>query len=318
MLQPYRLDIIIPCYNEAGVLPDTCSQLVLLVKNLKAKQLISKQSYIYLIDDGSIDKTWSIIEDLTAKYNCTEGIRLSRNYGHQNALLAGLFSVSGDYVISLDADLQDDINAIELMLSKAETHDVVYAAREKRESDSFFKKYSAALFYKLMDFLACELVPNHADYRLLSRKAIEHLKTFKETNLFLRGLIPLLGFESTIVYYNRLPRTSGESKYSLFKMLALAWNGITSLSIAPLRIITIIGFLVFIVSSFMGLWGLYIRFFTEQAIPGWASTILPIYFIGGIQLLSLGVIGEYIGKIYMETKHRPRYFIAQRTDEKSS
>jgi len=309
------VSIICPCFNEEEVLIETTSKLSSLLKKLKAEQIISNKSSLFLIDDGSTDKTWEIIENLSLKDKQVKGIKLSRNFGHQNALLAGLFSVPGDIIISLDADLQDDINLIKTMIEKSKTNDIVYAAREKRDTDSFFKKYTALYFYKLMNALACDLVPNHADFRLLSRKVVEHLKTFKEVNLFIRGIIPLLGFNSCIVYFERLPRNAGQSKYSLLSMLSLAWSGITSLSIAPLRFISFIGFTIFIVSLFMGSWGLYIRFFTSQAIPGWASTILPIYFIGGIQLLSIGILGEYIGKIYLETKQRPRYIVEKRTFE---
>jgi glycosyltransferase involved in cell wall biosynthesis len=240
------------------------------------------------------------------------GIKLSRNRGHQNALLAGMFSAEGDMIVSIDADLQDDIDAIRAMVEKyLEGCEVVYGVRKRRRTDSFFKRFTAETFYRLLAFLGAQTIYNHADYRLLSRRAIEALKEFREVNLFLRGIIPLIGFESAVVYYDRNARFAGESKYPLRKMIALALDAVTSFSVVPLRFITLIGFGVFFLTACMIVFILWVRFFTDLAIPGWASTLLPIYLLGGIQILCLGVIGEYLGKLYAESKARPRYLIEQ-------
>jgi glycosyltransferase involved in cell wall biosynthesis len=305
-----QLTMVLPSYNEEAVLQETTKRLLVIFEDLIKKEKIDNSSRICFVDDGSKDKTWNIIEQLSQDNLHVSGIKLSRNRGHQNALLAGLFSVEGDIVISIDADLQDDINIIEQMIdSYSSGNDIVYAVRKERTTDTAFKRATAEGFYKLMHLMGVDIVYNHADYRLMSRRAIEHLKEFEEVNLFLRAMVPLVGFQSDKVYYDRAERFAGESKYPVNKMLSFAWDGITSFSIIPLRIITITGFLLFIVSIFMSLWVLGTKLFTNAAIPGWASTVLPIYFIGGIQILSLGVVGEYIGKIYMETKQRPRYII---------
>ena len=239
---------------------------------------------------------------------------MSRNRGHQNALLAGLLTVKGEAVISVDADLQDDLSAIEEMLDDyAAGHDIVYGVRSSRKTDTFFKSFTATAYYRLLGIMGVEIVYNHADYRLMSRRAIEALKEFGEVNLFLRGIIPQLGFSHTIVYYERAERFAGESKYPLKKMLALAWQGITSFSNVPLQFITHLGLLVSLISFAVTIWAIWVKLFTEVAIPGWASTVLPIYFLGGIQLLCLGIIGEYLAKIYTETKRRPRYVIEKTT-----
>ncbi len=305
-----KLAIVIPCYNEEEVLHETSSRLLELVSLLIDKEKISKDSLIYFVDDGSKDKTWRSIEELSAKYAAIKGIKLSHNRGHQNALLAGLFTAEGDVLISIDADMQDDIAVIEKMIDKYyEGSEVVYGVRKKRTTDTAFKRATAEGFYKIMHLMGVEIIFNHADYRLLSRKLIEHLKEYKEVNLFLRAMIPSIGFKSSNVYYDRVERFAGESKYPLKKMLSFAWDGITSFSIMPLRFITATGFAIFIGTLFMSFWILGTKLFTDNAIPGWASTVLPIYFIGGIQLLSIGIVGEYIGKIYMETKERPRFII---------
>ncbi|HIE58676.1 MAG TPA: glycosyltransferase [Hydrogenothermaceae bacterium] len=271
---------------------------------------IDENSTIYFVDDGSKDKTWKIIQELTEKNKHISGIKLSRNFGHQNALLAALMTVEGDAVISIDADLQDDTSMIEKMVDLYYNgHEVVYGVKKKRESDSTFKRITAEGFYKAMRLMGVNIVYNHADFRLLSRRALEHLKEYKEVNLFLRGLIPLLGFESTTVTYDISERMAGESKYPLRKMLSFAWNGISSFSVTPLRFISAIGFILFISTLILTIYSLWIALFTDEAVPGWASTVLPIYFIGGVQMLSLGIIGEYIGKIYLEIKARPRYII---------
>jgi glycosyltransferase involved in cell wall biosynthesis len=306
------LAVVSPCYNEQEVLPETCRRMVKLLADLADAGKISRESRVYFVDDGSRDRTWEIIDSFVAEGLPVVGIKLTRNRGHQNALLAGLFSSEGDVVISVDADLQDDINAIKEMIDRYHAGcDVVYGVRQRRKKDTFFKRFSAEMFYRLIALFGAQTVFNHADYRLLSRRAIEALKQFREVNLFLRGIVPLLGYESAVVYYDREARFAGESKYPLRKMIALALDAVTSFSVVPLRLITLIGFVVFIFTAIMSAFTLWIRFFTDIAVPGWASTMLPIYFLGGIQILCLGVIGEYLGKIYSESKARPRFLIEQ-------
>jgi glycosyltransferase involved in cell wall biosynthesis len=305
-----QLTMVLPSYNEEAVLQETTKRLLVIFEDLIKKEKIDNSSRICFVDDGSKDKTWNIIEQLSQDNLHVSGIKLSRNRGHQNALLAGLFSVEGDIVISIDADLQDDINIIEQMIdSYSSGNDIVYAVRKERTTDTAFKRATAEGFYKLMHLMGVDIVYNHADYRLMSRRAIEHLKEFEEVNLFLRAMVPLVGFQSGKVYYDRAERFAGESKYPLKKMLSFAWDGITSFSVIPLRLITAAGFLIFIATIIMSLWVLGVKLFSQEAVPGWASTVLPIYFIGGIQVFSLGIVGEYIGKIYMETKKRPRFII---------
>lgn len=304
------LCIVVPCYNEEGVLPETARRLGILWNRLIGEDWISPESQVCFVDDGSRDRTWELIESLAKEHGFVRGIKLSRNQGHQNALLAGLFDTREEVVVSIDADLQDDLGAVEEMLDLyVQGCDVVYGVRKNRASDTFFKRFTAELYYRLLHIMGIETVFNHADYRLLSRRAIEALKDFSEVNLFLRGIIPKLGFSSAIVYYDRMERFAGESKYPLKKMLALAWQGITSFSAVPLRMITVMGVLVSAASFAVTTWVLWVRLFTSEAIPGWASTVLPIYFLGGVQLLSLGIIGEYVAKTYLETKRRPRFFV---------
>ena len=305
-----RLGIVVPCYNEQEVLRETAKRLCGLVKSLVAQKKITRSSVVYFVDDGSKDGTWKIIESLARENAHIRGIKLSRNRGHQNALLAGLFTAEGDAIVSIDADLQDDIKVIEDMVGHYHKGvDVVYGVRQKRETDTTFKRLTAESFYRLMRLMKVEVLGNHADFRLMSRKAIEALKEFREVNLFLRGIVPLIGFTSSIVYYERAERFAGSSKYPVMKMLAFALDGITSFSVIPLRMISTVGILTFMVTVIMSLWILFVRIFTQQAVPGWASTVLPMYFLGGIQILCVGVIGEYMGKIYNETKARPRYII---------
>ncbi len=305
-----QLSLILPCYNEEEVLKETSTKLLSLFNNLIESSKIDDNSTIYFIDDGSSDNTWGIIETLSEKHKHISGIKLSRNFGHQNALLSGLLTVQGDAVISIDADLQDDTTMIEKMVDFYHAgNDIVYGVKKKREADSVFKRTSAEGFYRIMHLMGVNIVYNHADFRLLSRKVIEHLKEYKEVNLFLRGLIPLVGFKSATVTYDISERTAGESKYPLKKMLAFAWNGISSFSVTPLRFITAIGFFLFISTLILTIHSLWIAMFTNEAVPGWASTVLPIYFLGGVQMLSIGIIGEYVGKIYLEIKARPRYII---------
>ena len=303
-----KLSVVIPCYNEEEILQYSIEKISKYLNRLQKEKLFDNYQLV-LVDDGSKDKTWDIILLLSKSYPI-KGIKLSRNEGHQNALVAGLFNSDGDIMVSIDADLQDDITVIKEMIKKYHQGcEIVYGVRKKRDSDTFFKKTTAESFYKLMKLFGVDLVYNHADFRLMSKRAVENLKEFKEVNLFLRGIVPLIGYKSDKVYYDRSERIAGESKYPLKKMLSFAWEGITSFSTVPLKLISIIGFLVFILSTVMGLWVLWVKLFTDNALPGWASTVLPIYFIGGVQLLALGVIGEYIGKIYQESKQRPRYFI---------
>ncbi len=304
------VSIVVPCYNETEVLPETARRLMALLDELSAARRIAADSQIVFIDDGSRDGTWELIEELAATDPRIGGIKLSRNRGHQNALLAGLFTVEGDVLVSVDADLQDDIRVIpEMLKSYAQGAQVVYGVRKDRSSDGLFKRASAQGFYRFIRALGVDSVYNHADFRLLSRRAVEALKNFREVNLFLRGIVPLIGFKSAIVYYARSERFAGVSKYPLRKMLALALDAVTSFSIVPLRLITALGFLVFVLSCVMGAWTLWVRLFTDHAVPGWTSTLLPIYLLGGIQILCVGIIGEYLGKVYQETKARPRYII---------
>lgn len=307
------LYLVVPCYNEEEVLPETSRRLREKLTALTAEGRISEKSRIVFVNDGSKDKTWEIIAGLHQADPLFCGVCLSRNKGHQNALLAGLMTAKehADIVISMDADLQDDVDAVDGMIAAyADGHDVVYGVRSSRKKDSFFKKFTAESFYKLMKLLGVDIVFNHADYRLMSRRALDALAEFDEVNLFLRGIVPLVGFSSTTVEYERHERFAGESKYPLKKMLAFAFDGITSFSIKPIRLIAFLGLLIFLVSLVMLLWSLISKL-VGATVAGWTSIVGSIWMIGGIQLLCLGVIGEYIGKIYAETKHRPKYIIAR-------
>lgn len=306
-----KLFLVIPCYNEEEVLPETARRLEEKFAALTADGCISEQSRIVFVDDGSRDRTWELIEELHRTNPLYRGIRLSRNRGHQNALLAGLMTVREecDAAISMDADLQDDIHAIDGMLEKyAEGYDVVYGVRSSRKKDSFFKRTTAQGFYKVMKAMGVETVYNHADYRLMSRRALAGLAEFREVNLFLRGIVPLVGFRSTTVSYERGERFAGSSKYPLKKMLSFAFEGITSLSVKPIRLIASLGVLIFAVSVGMLIYSL-IRHLLGYTVNGWTSLAVSIWALGGIQLLAIGTIGEYIGKIYLETKHRPTYLV---------
>lgn len=304
------VSFVVPCYNEEEALPETVRRLEELVRELREKNKISERSNIWLIDDGSKDGTWALIESLATTSELFVGVKLSRNRGHQNALLAGLMGADGSVVISLDADLQDDLGAIDKMIDAYKAgYEIVYGARQKREKDTWFKRWTALRYYEISRFLGVDLIPNHADYRLMGRRAIEALRSYEEVNLFLRGIIPQLGFRATTVYYDRHERVAGSSKYPVRKMLALALNGITSFSAVPLRFIGALGGIVSVLSMLMTVWVIVIKIFTDRALPGWTSTTLPIYALGGIQLLSMGVLGEYVAKIYLETKRRPRFHI---------
>jgi glycosyltransferase involved in cell wall biosynthesis len=305
------LGIVVPCFNEEEVLLETARRLTALLRAMMTDGRVAAGSQVVFVDDGSRDRTWEIIEGLAATSDSlVGGIKLSRNRGHQNALLAGLYTCDADVLLSIDADLQDDTQAIpEMIRAYARGAHVVYGVRNDRASDGFFKRATAQIFYRLISALGAESVYNHADFRLMSRRAVEALMSFREVNLFLRGMVPLIGFKSAIVYYTRSERLAGESKYPLRKMVALALDAVTSFSIAPLRFITGLGFLVFLLSAAMGVWTLWVRLFTDRAVPGWTSTLLPIYLLGGLQILCVGVLGEYLGRVYQETKARPRYII---------
>jgi len=304
------LTIVVPCYNEEEVLPETNKRLLKLLDHLQEQEKISTDSRIYFVDDGSNDLTWTLVEEHAVKDSRIHGIKLSRNQGHQNALLAGLLTVDGDVVVSIDADLQDDISVIEKMVDAYHKgNDVVYGVRKERDTDTVFKRGTAEFYYTLLKWMGVSVVFNHADYRLMSRRSLEALKEYNEVNLFLRGVIPTIGFPSSVVAYDRSERFAGESKYPLSKMLALAIDGITSFSALPLRMIAGLGIIIFLFSLAISFWVMWVRFVSGDAIPGWASSVLPMYFLGGIQLLSIGVVGEYVAKIYMETKQRPRFII---------
>ena len=310
---PPVIALIVPCYNEELVLPTTAPTLRAELDRLAAAGLISKDSGIYLVDDGSTDRTWALIEELSADDPAFHGIKLARNYGHQRALYAGLMEAEADAYISLDADLQDDIAAIEQMLSAhARGAEIVYGVRDNRDSDTAFKRLTAQAHYGMLARLGIKSVPDHADFRLMSHRAVGFLGEFRETNLYLRGMVPLLGLQSEKVYYKRGERMAGETKYPLRKMLNLSVEGVTSFSIAPLRFFSILGLVVFLIALGMGGWALFAALTDSQVVPGWASTVIPIYLLGGIQLLAVGVAGEYIGKIFMEAKARPLYQVERR------
>ena len=313
------LYIVVPCYNEEEVLYETTKRLKVKLKEIIKSKKVSNQSRVMYVNDGSKDKTWDIIKEINNNEELFTGISLSRNRGHQNALLGGLLTAKNyaDVVISMDADLQDDIDAIEKMIDKYhEGNDIVYGARSTRKKDSFFKRFTAETFYKLMKYLGVDCVYNHADYRLTSKKVLDEFSNFKEVNLFLRGMFPLVGFKSDIVYYERNERYAGNSKYPLKKMLNFAWDGITSFSVKPLRLICVLGFIILFISVAIMIYSI-IRKLTGNTVPGWTFLSISIWFIGGIQMISIGIIGEYIGKIYQETKRRPRYIISENLEEKN-
>ena len=305
------LYVVVPCYKEEEVLQETAKRLKEKLTALIAQGKISPRSRILFVNDGSKDRTWPIIEELHARDRIFSGVNLSRNRGHQNALLAGLMTAvqHADLMVSMDADLQDDIDAMDKMIDAYhEGYDVVYGVRASRKTDSFFKRFTAESFYKLMKAMGVDIVFNHADYRLMSRRAVEGLADFREVNLFLRGIVPQIGYAWTTVEYDRAKRFAGESKYPLKKMLSFAFDGITSFSVKPMRLILVLGAVIFVLSLLMLLWAL-VEWVSGKTVSGWASLICSIWMIGGIQLLALGVIGEYIGKVYSETKARPRYII---------
>ena len=306
-----KLYIVIPCYNEEEVLDKTNTELKKKMNTLIQNKKIDKQSKVIFVNDGSKDKTWDLIQQFNQEDKLFGGINLSRNRGHQNALLAGLLTVKddADIVISMDADLQDDIDAIDLMIEKRkEGADVVYGVRNSRKKDSFFKRTTAQGFYRVMKMLGVDVIYNHADYRLTSRRVLDSLKDYREVNLFLRGIFPLIGFKSDIVYYERKERFAGKSKYPLKKMLNFAWDGITSFSVKPIRLVLNVGVIILFLSFLMILYSV-IQKVLGNTVDGWTFIVCSLWLLGGIQMLSLGIIGEYIGKIYSETKARPRYLV---------
>ena len=312
------LYIVVPCYNEEEVLPETSKRLKVKLEQLMAAEKISPDSRVMFVNDGSKDRTWELISQLHGECPLFCGVDLTRNRGHQNALLAGLMTAKdrADMVISMDADLQDDIDAVDEMVEKyLEGVDIVYGVRSSRKTDTFFKRTTAEGFYRLMSAMGADTVFNHADYRLMSKRALEGMAQFKEVNLFLRGIVPMIGYRTDTVEYERGERFAGESKYPLKKMIAFALEGITSLSVKPLRLITGLGFLIFIVSIIMIIYNV-IRWAVGATVAGWASLSCSVWFIGGLILLALGIVGEYMGKVYMEVKGRPRFLIREVLEDK--
>ena len=312
------LYMVIPCYNEEEVLPETTKRLEKKLSELIKKKVISEKSKVMYVNDGSKDKTWELIKNINKDNPMFTGICLSRNRGHQNALVAGLLTAKeyADVVISMDADLQDDINAIDEMLEKYyDGCDIVYGVRSARKTDTFFKRVTAEGFYKFMQMMGVDVVYNHADYRLTSKKVLNNFQDYKEVNLFLRGIFPLIGYKSDKVYYERAERFAGESKYPLKKMLNFAWDGITSFSVKPLRLICMLGFVILFISIIIMIYSL-VRKLTGNTIDGWTFLNISIWFIGGLQMISLGIIGEYVGKMYNETKARPRFIVAENLEDK--
>ncbi|EFR88131.1 glycosyl transferase, group 2 family protein [Listeria marthii FSL S4-120] len=311
------LTVVVPCYNEEEVLSESVTQLTNIIQKLVMSESISDKSQIMFVDDGSKDKTWELIQQYSESNEHVSGLKLSRNYGHQGALLAGLTEAHAysDCVVSIDADLQDDVNAIIEFIEKYhEGFDVVYGVRDKRDTDTYFKRNSALAFYRIMSKLGVNMVPNHADYRLLSKRALTEFLRYKEENMFIRGIVPLLGFKSTKVFYNRNERFAGESKYPLKKMVLFAVDGITSFSVAPIRLLLVLGSVIFMIGVVMGIYAI-IQKIVGAVVPGWTSLIVSLWLIGGIQLIGIGVLGEYIGKIFKQVKERPRFTIEENVFE---
>ena len=312
-----KLGIVVPCYNEEEVLEIASKALREVLTDLISKQKIAEDSFILFVNDGSKDRTWELIEEEHKKYPVSVlGLKLAGNVGHQFALTAGLITAKDmcDVTVSIDADLQDDVNVIEEMIDKFHAgNDIVYGVRKERKTDTFFKRVTAQGFYKVMSLMGVKTIYNHADFRLMSRRAVEQFSKYKERNLFLRGMMPLIGYQTDCVYYDRLERVAGESKYPLKKMLALAFNGISSFSVKPITMVTVLGVFILIASLCAAVYAL-ISYFMGHVVPGWTSLILSIWFLGGVQLLSIGLVGQYIGKIYMEVKQRPRYNIEKVLD----
>ena len=307
-----KLLIIIPCYNEEEVLPYTISTMSSLLKKMIKDKLVTSESRIHFVDDGSTDKTWNILQKACKKETLFEASKLSRNFGHQGAILAGMYDNDADLFVTIDADLQDDPNCIIEMVKKINKgNDIVYGVRKKRDTDTWFKRFTAQAFYKIMFLLGVKIIYNHADFRMMTKRVVDELKQFPERNLFLRAVVPLVGFKSDKVYYDRTVRLAGETKYPLKKMLAFAWNGISSFSIVPLRFVTFMGFLI----TFMGacfVLKIFMNYNAHGAVSGWASTVTLITVFSGVQLVSIGIIGEYIAKIFVEVKQRPHYIIEEK------
>ncbi len=317
-MRPNRLFVVVPCYNEEEVLPETSKRLAEKMASLIASGKIAENSRVAFVNDGSKDKTWEIIQRLNKENPVFTGVNLSRNRGHQNALLGGLMTVmdDADMAISMDADLQDDINAIDEMVEKYHAGcDIVYGVRSKRKTDTFFKRFTAESFYRLMDKMGAKTVFNHADYRLMSKRALQGLAQFKEVNLFLRGIVPMVGYPSDVVYYERAERFAGESKYPLKKMLAFSIEGITSLSTTPIKLITKLGILMVFISIGILIYSI-VQLCLGHTVPGWTSVMVSIWAIGGLLMTSMGVVGTYVGKIYLEAKGRPRYIIENYLEKK--
>lgn len=307
-----RLAIVVPCHDEEETLPVTLSTLVALVASLEQEQAIAADSYVLCVDDGSRDRTWWTVCEAAQRTPRVRGLRLTRNFGQQGAMLAGLLESDADVFVTIDADLQDDETRIrEMLLRYREGFDVVYGVRGSRERDSWFKRNTALAFYRFVDLIGGRIVHNHADFRLMSRSVVERLREFRESNLFLRGLIPMIGMPSTTVTYDRRAREAGETKYRASRLFGLAWEAITSLSVMPLRLVSAVGALVAVAALLASVWAVGVRFLDPRYVPGWASTLLPILLLGGIQILCMGIIGEYVGKIYLETKKRPRYLVGE-------
>lgn len=311
-----KLLIVIPCYNEEEVLPSTFSTISALLQKMIDQKLISPDSRAHFVNDGSRDKTWEILSAECAKNPLFEASKLSRNFGHQGAILAGMYDNDADLYCTIDADLQDDPNCIVEMVKKIDQgNDIIYGVRKKRDTDTFFKRFTAQAFYKVMSWLGVKVIYNHADFRMMTKRTVEQLKQFPERNLFLRAVVPLVGFKSDMVYYDRTPRMAGETKYPLKKMLAFAWNGISSFSIVPLRLVTLMGFFI----SFLGacfVIKIFLNYNIHGAISGWASTVTLITIFSGVQMVSLGIIGEYIAKIFVEVKQRPLYIVEEKVSSK--
>ncbi len=315
-----RLALVVPCYNEEAVMKISSEALRGVLEDLIRKKKIAEDSFVLFVDDGSKDRTWELIEEEHRLHSNVKGLKLAGNVGHQFALTAGLITARdcSDVTVSIDADLQDDVAVIEEMIDKFhEGNDIVYGVRKDRSSDTFFKRFTAQSFYKLMAMMGVKTVYNHADFRLMSRRAVEQFSKYRETNLFLRGMMPLIGYQTDCVYYERKERVAGESKYPLKKMLALAFNGISSFSVKPISLITTLGIGIIVLSFLAAVYALW-SYFTGRVTAGWTSLILSIWFLGGVQLVSIGLIGQYIGKIYIELKQRPRYNIETFLDESES
>ena len=312
MNHPARLAIVSPCYNESEILENSISKLKEKLIQLINENLISNDSFILIVDDGSTDNSWEIIKRNAD--NFLKGIKLTKNFGHQYALWAGMEYVFNkcDICITIDVDLQDDLDVLPLMINKwYEGYDIIFGVKKKRNVDNFFKRFTAIIYYKIMRLLGVDLIYNHADFRLLSKNALDLLLKFEERNLFLRGLVTTIGLKTTVIYYDIKDRPGGRSKYNFKKMLSFAWEGITSFTTFPLKIVTVLGLIIFLFSFFMGCYALYAALFTNKTVPGWASIIIAVYFLGGIQIFAIGILGEYIGKIYREVKRRPRYLIEE-------